>query len=180
MGIVPIKSFQPTDEHNTILVFTKNNTSVLALLGDTAQTCTVTKQLNGIGLVNRNALCVLNNGVAWLSQQGVMMITASGITNISRGVIDTSNITRLVYDAGRNWVWARGLNGLTEVTYVYQVDEKVWWSYAGVVHPDDFLGCISNATGWISYTDNVMYLDGNAAHSYTQGLAYQIHLGILP
>jgi hypothetical protein len=167
MGIVPIKSFQPTDEHNTILVFTKNNTAVLALLGDTAQTCTVTRQLNGIGLVNRNALCVLHDGVAWLSQQGVMIITASGIVNISKGIMDTSDITKLIYDYERNWIWARGLDGSTQVTFVYQVEQKLWWSYAGAVHPDDFVGCISDETGWISYVDTVMYKDSSTAHTTT-------------
>lgn len=167
MGIVPIKSFQPTDEHNTILVFTKNNTAILALLGETAQTCTVTRQLNGIGLTSRNALCVLNDGVAWLSQQGVMIITASGITNISKGIIDTSDITKLIYDYERNWVWARGLDGSTQVTFVYQVEQKLWWSYAGAVHPDDFVGCISDETGWISYVDTVMYKDSSTAHTTT-------------
>ncbi len=167
MGITPIKSFQPTDEHNTILVFTKDNTAVLALLGDNAQTCTVTRQLNGIGLVNRNALCVLHDGVAWLSQEGVMMITSSGITNLSKGIIDTSDISTLIYDSQRNWIWARGLDGSVQVSFVYQLEQKLWWSYAGAVHPDDFLGCISNETGWISYTDNVMYKDSSTAHTAT-------------
>lgn len=174
MGITPIKSFQPTDEHNTILVFTKDNTAILALLGDSANTCTVTRQLNGIGLTNRNALCVTHDGVAWLSKQGIMVITASGIVNTTRGVLDTSHITTLVYDYERNWIWARGSYSETveeettvyQVTYVYQVEEKLWWSYAGDVHPDDFMGCIDNETGWISYLDNIMYLDGDTPHSF--------------
>jgi hypothetical protein len=105
--------------------------------------------------------------VAWLSQQGVMIITASGIVNISKGIMDTSDITKLIYDYERNWVWARGLDGSTEVTYVYQVEQKLWWSYAGAVHPDDFMGCISDETGWISYTNNIMYKESSTAHTTT-------------
>jgi hypothetical protein len=158
MGITPIKSFQPTDEHNTILVFTKNNTAVLALLGNSSKTCTVTRQLTGVGLVSRKGLCVLNNGVAWLSQQGIMVITSSGIVNISRGVINTSSITSLRYDHDRNWIWARTDEAQT---YVYQSDEKVWWEYNESSPPDDFMGCINNQYGWISYEDRIMYKDGS-------------------
>lgn len=178
MGIVPIKSFQPTDEHNTILLLTKNNTALLALLGDSANTCTVTRILNGLGLTSRNALCVTNNGVVWLSQQGIMMITANGIEYLSKGKIDTSNIHTLTYDYERNWIWARGSYSVTlppeqggikttyQVTYIYQVNEKIWWSYAGYRHPDDFMGCIDEETGWISYTNDIMYLDSDTPHTY--------------
>jgi hypothetical protein len=96
-----------------------------------------------------------------------MIITASGIVNISKGIMDTSDITKLIYDYERNWVWARGLDGSTEVTYVYQVEQKLWWSYAGAVHPDDFMGCISDETGWISYTNNIMYKESSTAHTTT-------------
>lgn len=182
MRIVPIKSFQPTDEHNTIFLLTKNNTALLALLGGSAETCTVTRLINGIGLTNRNALCVTNNGIVWLSQQGIMMITANGIEYLTKGKIDTSHISALTYDYERNWIWARGSYTITEiiereevvticqVTYVYQVDEKLWWSYAGDVHPDDFMGCIDAQTGWISYTNNMMYKDSSTAHTTTDYL----------
>lgn len=161
MGLSPIKSFQPTDEHNTILIFTKNNTAILALLGDSAETCTVTRQLTGIGLISRDAICVLHTGVAWLSQQGIMIITKNGIVNVSRGIIDTDHVLSLAYDGENNWIWARG-DGFA---YVYQVDEKVWWEASGSVYPDNFLGCINDQTGWISYDDKIMYKASNTPHS---------------
>jgi hypothetical protein len=164
MGLAPIKSFQPTDEHNTILVFTKNNTALLALLGDSAQSCTVTRQLNGVGLVNRKAICVTNAGVAWASQQGIMHISPEGISNLSRGIIDTSHIIMLAYDNNHNWIWARGSFGGSEITYVYQLDERVWWKYIGSVSPDDFLGCINDQNGWISYANRVMYKTSSTLH----------------
>jgi hypothetical protein len=172
MAIAPLKSYMPTDEHNTILIFTKNNVHRLALFGESAQTCKSIKELNGYGLLYRNAICELPIGIAWLSQKGIMLITINGITNLTQSRINTDNITVLTYDRERNWIWARGSydddDDTIQVTYVYQIDENIWWSYAGEVHPDDFMGCIDEETGWISYIDDIMYMESDDPHDYNE------------
>lgn len=166
MGLCPIKSFQPTDEHNTILVFTRENTYILALLGDSANSCTVIKQLNGIGLVERGALCATHTGVAWLSQQGIMHITSEGTENLTRGRIDVKHITSLIYDTERNWLWARGKDSQgNQHTYVYQLYEMLWWQYSGSVHPDDFVGTLDDNLAWVCYADKNIYKEGSVGYA---------------
>lgn len=166
MGLCPIKSFQPTDEHNTILVFTRDNTYILALLGDSANSCTVIKQLNGIGLVERGALCATHTGVAWLSQQGIMHITSEGTENLTRGRIDVKHITSLIYDTERNWLWARGKDSQgNQHTYVYQLYEMLWWQYSGSVHPDDFVGTLDDNLAWVCYADKNIYKEGSVGYA---------------
>lgn len=155
MALVPIKSFQPTDEHNTIVVFTKTNTYIFALLGKSARDCSLTKIISGIGIVNRRAFCTTNSGVAWLSHRGVMLLTGDGTRNISEGIVNTSGITGIVYDRIRNWIWARGENE----TLVYQEDKGVWWKYSGDASPDGFIGDINGKNGWICNSDNTIYVD---------------------
>lgn len=164
VALVPLKSFQPTDEHNTLLVFTPNNTYIFALLGNSARSCTMSRQLSGIGLVNKDAVCVMRTGVAWLSGDGIMLMSQGGTRNISRGRIKTDGITTIIYDSKRNWVWARG----SGTTLVYQADEDVWWKYAGSVHPDGFLGTIDEEYGWICYADDAtIYIDSERPHTET-------------
>jgi hypothetical protein len=159
--IAPMKSLMPTDEHNTILIWAENNVYRLALLGTRSTDCRVIKEMAGVGLVNRNCLAELYRGYAWVSDKGIMVLTDNGISNISDGIIDTSTVSRLLYDPIHNWLWAKASTG----SYVFQLDEKTRWIYKGLHLPDDFLYCINDEHGWISYDDNVMYLHGTDASS---------------
>lgn len=160
LRIIPIKSFMPTDEHNTILIFTaKRDVYRLALFGDSADSCRVIRELVGNGLRVRDGLCVIQDGLAWLSKDGMVIMTQNGIREVGKGYIDLSGATSLVYDYERNWLWARG----TSHTYVYQVNEKVWWESLSGRQPDLFIAGIDGEEGWLSYDNLIMYRSSGEA-----------------
>ena len=157
--IVPMKSLMPTDEHNTILVFTKTNVYRLALLGNSADDCRVIKELSGLGLVNADCLIEINAGYAWLSPKGIITLSERGLRNISDGIIDTSSVTSLSYDAENNWIWARTSTGC----YVFQLDDNFRWLYTGERLPSNFLSINGGYKGWIDYANNIIYKHGSTA-----------------
>ena len=160
LRIASLKSAMPTDEHNTILILTANNISRMALLGANAESCVIIPELRNVGIKYAEAFCYTPTGVAWLSQNGVIILDGNGYKNVSKGRINTSAVTVLRYDHVNNWIWARGTS-----TYVYQIDEDVWWTFAWSAYPDDFLGSIDDAEGWVSYTNKIMYERGSAVNT---------------
>lgn len=157
LRIAPMKSLMPTDEHNTILVFTKTNVYRLALLGNSADDCRVIKELSGLGLVNADCLVEISAGYAWLSPKGIIMLTERGLRNISDGIIDTNGVISLAYDRLKNWLWAR----TSTDSYVFQLDEGFRWMHKNTNHPSKFIGALDDAEGWLDYGDNVIYRHGD-------------------
>lgn len=156
MRMAPLKSFQPTDEHNTVIIVTRENLYRLALLGASAESCVAIKELSHVGMYNRNALCVIRDGIAWLSQQGLMLLTASGIKPVSYGQIAITEDATLIYDSYRHWLWVLE----TATTFVYQLDERMWWQYSQAQRPEDFIGDLDGDQGWICYADTIIYEHG--------------------
>lgn len=159
LRIASLKSAMPTDEHNTILILTAKNVYRMALLGTEAKSCAIISELRNTGIVNAEAFCYTPTGIAWLSKQGIIMLEGNSYKNISRRIINTDAVTILRYDHVNNWIWARGTS-----TYVYQIDEGVWWKFSWLAFPDDFMSAISDEEGWIYYTTGIMYHPGSAAN----------------
>ena len=160
LRIASLKSAMPTDEHNTILIFTENNVYRMALLGDNAKTCVIIPELMNTGLVHVDALCITTNGIAWMSRLGLLLLQGGSVTNITSERIIPGTVTRLVYDAENDWLWLHG----TEI-YVYQIRHDVWFKYHSEHQPDDFIGALSNAKGWVTYADGVMYKKSNTLNT---------------
>ena len=159
--IVPVKSWMPTDEHNTILILTKDNVYRMALLGANAQDCRVIKELNNLGLTSKDGLVLTRTGLAWLSKDGLIIMTPDGMRYASRGQMSFDANSKLLYDYVHDWLWVRGATN----TYAYQMAERTWWQFKQANFPDDFLGALNDAEGWIDYTDGVIYQFGTELSS---------------
>ncbi|HRU99078.1 MAG TPA: hypothetical protein P5092_16785 [Ruminococcus sp.] len=160
LALASVRSFQPSDEHNTVLIFTPDNVYMLSLLGMNAEDYRLLKFISGIGIANKYAICATHSGIVWLSDHGLMEISANGVANISKGIMDMTNISTITYDGEHNWIWARGTDSGKDICFVFQCDERVWWEYRGAVMPDDFIGGVKDRA-WVSYTDKKVYEHGN-------------------
>ena len=159
LALASVRSFQPSDEHNTVLIFTPDNVYMLSLLGMNAEDYRLLKFISGIGLANKYAICATHSGIVWLSDHGLMEISANGVANISKGIMDMTNVSTITYDGEHNWIWARGTDSGKDICFVFQCDERVWWEYRGGVMPDDFIGGVKDRA-WVSYTDKKVYEHG--------------------
>ncbi|MFA5432324.1 MAG: hypothetical protein WC319_05560 [Candidatus Paceibacterota bacterium] len=163
LALASVRSFQPSDEHNTVLIFTPDNVYMLSLLGMNAEDYRLLKFISGIGIANKYAICATHSGIVWLSDHGLMEISANGVANISKGTMDMTNVSTITYDGEHNWIWARGTVSDKDICFVFQCDERVWWEYRGDVMPDDFIGGVKD-WAWVSYTDKKVYEHGNESN----------------
>lgn len=163
LALASVRSFQPSDEHNTVLIFTPDNVYMLSLLGMNAEDYRLLKFISGIGIANKYAICATHSGIVWLSDHGLMEISANGVANISKGTMDMTNVSTITYDGEHNWIWARGTVGGKDICYVFQCDERVWWEYRGEVMPDDFIGGVKDGA-WVSYADKKVYEHGDESN----------------
>lgn len=163
LALASVRSFQPSDEHNTVLIFTPDNVYMLSLLGMNAEDYRLLKFISGIGIANKYAICATHSGIVWLSDHGLMEISANGVANISKGIMDMTNVSTITYDGEHNWIWARGTVEGKDICYVFQCDERVWWEYRGDVMPDDFIGGVKDGA-WVSYADKKVYEHGDESN----------------
>lgn len=163
LALASVRSFQPSDEHNTVLIFTPDNVYMLSLLGMNAEDYRLLKFISGIGIANKYAICATHSGIVWLSDHGLMEISANGVANISKGIMDMTNVSTITYDGEHNWIWARGTVSDKDICFVFQCDERVWWEYRGDVMPDDFIGGVKDGA-WVSYADKKVYEHGDESN----------------
>lgn len=92
--IFPIRSFAPTDEHNSLLVWTnKGDLKRIAFLGDRAE---LVPEIVGIGKPIQGTVTGAGTGVAWCNpKHGVMYFDQRGIEYITRLKIDA--IPSMIY-----------------------------------------------------------------------------------
>lgn len=83
IGIIPIRSFMPTDEHNTILVFLDKRVIRMPLVGDNKEASVVYTEIEGIGLQDRDSIARTDDGIVWSERTGIYYLTASGLKSIS-------------------------------------------------------------------------------------------------
>ena len=87
-GIIPVRSFQPMDEHNTILVFTDRRVIRMPLLGDNKEASAVYTEIEGIGLQDRKALAQVDGGIIWSERSGIYYLSGRGLEKISLGRVE--------------------------------------------------------------------------------------------
>jgi hypothetical protein len=115
--IVPMKSFMPTDEHNTILLWTRRDRWRMPLFDDMVQSLPL-KDGDGDGLVDRESLAVCPDGVAWWNDKGVLYLTINGTKNLSDGrMYITSPMIYPEYNENRIWVQDTGKLWYYDIAY---------------------------------------------------------------
>lgn len=122
IGIASLKSFQPTDEHNTILVFTDRKAQRLSFSPDGLTVSQPVTELDGIGLQNTNSLITIDGAVIWSERTGVYMLTPSGLKALSLRRVNIADYS-VVYDAKRRELLL--INAQNEAR-IYNMDADVW------------------------------------------------------
>lgn len=120
--IHPLKSLMPTDEHNTILIWTKKRLYRMPLLGADASYCRPIVEGFGYGMDNADAFAETEGGVAWANENGVYAMTGGGIDRVSHRKIDPGVVASILYDRIKRQIWV--VNATT--TYIYDITAGVW------------------------------------------------------
>jgi hypothetical protein len=130
LRVYPIKSFMPTYEHETVLIFTKDMVRRLSLQGETADDCTLIIEWENIGLTNKKALVAIDNGIAWISNLGVHILTQNGKADISDFKVPTTETDILSYDYLNHKLW---LIVDDNTAHIYDLRNSVWSHFS---YPD--------------------------------------------
>lgn len=91
--IIPLKSWQPTDEHNTMLIWTKDKVLRMALAGDNREASALITEMHGVGLQNPEELAQVTEGVIWKDGNAVYLLNANSLKEIARQVVDLADET---------------------------------------------------------------------------------------
>ena len=91
--IIPLKSWQPTDEHNTLLIWTKDKVLRMALSGDNREASALITEMHGVGLQNPDELAQVTEGVIWKDGNAVYLLNANSLKEIARQVVDLADET---------------------------------------------------------------------------------------
>lgn len=91
--IIPLKSWQPTDEHNTLLIWTKDKVLRMALSGDNREASALITEMHGVGLQNPDELAQVTEGVIWKDGNAVYLLNANSLKEIGRQVVDLADET---------------------------------------------------------------------------------------
>lgn len=91
--IIPLKSWQPTDEHNTMLIWTKDKVLRMALAGDNREASALITEMHGVGLQNPEELAQVTEGVIWKDGNAVYLLNANSLKEIARQAVDLADET---------------------------------------------------------------------------------------
>lgn len=135
VAILPLPSYMRMQYQNTILVFTRNTLSRIALSDDMkslAQSASDTiEERPSSGLYAKKSLVSGGDSVYWLSEAGVWRMNANGTSNISRGIINVP----IDKDAIGSWVDVNEQYMLycpsTQIAYIYHTLNKAWTMFSG-------------------------------------------------
>lgn len=122
--IIPLKSWQPTDEHNTLLIWTKDKVLRMALSGDNREASALITELHGVGLQNPDELAQVTEGVIWKDGNAVYLLNANSLKEIGRQVVDLADETMTaLYDKKNQEVLFIPADGNA---YCYNLKWGVW------------------------------------------------------
>jgi hypothetical protein len=125
LKIAPIKSFQPTDERNTVLIWTADNLYRLALIGTSAQESVVIRDYPGLGISHKDAFAEILGGYAWLHKNEAYIITADGINPISKDRVVIDDTWHCIFDKYRKWLFVIG-DDTDEPALIYDIENNEW------------------------------------------------------
>lgn len=122
MRAFPMRSFQPTDEHNTLLLWTDTDVLQMPLVGANQEASTLITRIKGIGLQDRDAIVQVKDGIIWSERTGIYYLSANGLKEIGKGRITLQEFTAL-YNHNRREVLFIGSDGICKV---YNLDWDAW------------------------------------------------------
>jgi hypothetical protein len=133
--IMPIRSFQPTDEHNTILIWTDKNVLLMALTGMNKEASTVIPFITGIGLQNRDSIIRVMDGIIWSDETGIYHLNKDGWKPIDGGRVYLADYTVLYNYKNREVLFVKNDGSIR----VYSLDGRAWSSRNYGVKPEGFV-----------------------------------------
>lgn len=134
--IVPLKSFQPTDEHNTLLIWTEKNVLRMGLSGINQEASAVITEARGIGLQNPDCLVQVADGVIWSEKTGIYCLSAGGLKEIGQRRVTLDVYERAIYDPyHREVLFVKS----DSTAMVYSLDYDVWSQVDYGVEPQGYL-----------------------------------------
>jgi len=134
--IVPLKSFQPTDEHNTLLIWTEKNVLRMGLSGINQEASAVITEARGIGLQNPDCLVQVADGVIWSEKTGIYYLSAGGLKEIGQRRVTLDVYERAIYDPyHREVLFVKS----DSTAMVYSLDYDVWSQVDYGVEPQGYL-----------------------------------------
>ena len=134
--IVPLKSFQPTDEHNTLLIWTEKNVLRMGLSGINQEASAVITEARGIGLQNPDCLVQVADGVIWSEKTGIYRLSAGGLKEIGQRRVTLDVYERAIYDPyHREVLFVKS----DSTAMVYSLDYDVWSQVDYGVEPLGYL-----------------------------------------
>lgn len=135
--IIPVKSFQPTDEHNTLLVWTKDKVLRMSLAGDNREASALITELYGVGLRDQRELARVTQGVIWKDGDAVYLLEAGSIKEIARNTVNLPNEPmRVLYDERNQEALFIPASGNA---YCYNLKQGVWSRLNYGVDPLQFI-----------------------------------------
>jgi len=136
--IYPMRSFMPTIEHNTLLVWTRKTLGRVILSGETGDQCDYVIDFDNIGIDSADALVAISNGVAWHDGKEMYIYDDRGLHRKSLGRIAVNTGYVIKYDFKYECIW---LIEDAYNAYVYDITNDNWFKYHYIGSrkvPDEF------------------------------------------
>ncbi|HPS39951.1 MAG TPA: hypothetical protein PL124_11095, partial [Candidatus Cloacimonadota bacterium] len=122
MRIMPVKSYMPTDEHNTLLIWTKDKLLRMSLSGDNKAASSLITEIKGVGLQSRYAIAQVDGGIVWSEGTGIYFLTPGELKVISKDRINIGSYTVLFNSVDREILFINS----TGNARVYKIDNDFW------------------------------------------------------
>ncbi|HNX37622.1 MAG TPA: hypothetical protein PKI15_04615 [Candidatus Cloacimonadota bacterium] len=149
--IMPVKSFMPTDEHNTILVWTARGDLLrIALTGDNESSTAPITEMVGTVLQNRHAVLQVGDGIVWCDDNGIHLLSSAGRKSLSQRRITMAEFT-VIYNSRDNEILFVKSTG---ETMVYSLN---WDTWSSVIYPIVPEGFVEFAGKWCVTNDDGIY-----------------------
>jgi hypothetical protein len=91
---LPYKSIQPTDEHNTLMLWCADRTVKRMAFIDNLPI--VIDEIFNCSLVDKYSLIRIPHGCIWRGHEGIWIMTDKGHKNITKGKINITNLTSVI------------------------------------------------------------------------------------
>lgn len=165
LRIYPMKSFMPTDEHNTLLVWTASGKLMrVNLIDDARSIANIITDMENVVLTSPDALVAMHGGLVWNDQNGLMYLTQSGTKDIIAGRLPRDDNRRLVANARDEEVYSVTSGALHTYSSRYDAWSKVTFSFTpiafvihtGLAHVIDSTGKLWRLSGTAKLTPKVI------------------------
>lgn len=153
-SILPFKSIQPTDEHNTILIWTQDKIHRMAFPSEYP---VVIEEMQNISILDKSKFISIPYGCAWIGHEGVWILRQDKITVITKGrvLIEHPQNYRLAYNQENNSIYI--ITDKDTKTYVYSLDYDAFFELGALKLPDNVSGFMRHRDKTIFATQDDIY-----------------------